>query len=115
MAWPLGAVVIEWRSPFDEALAQSGTPAVFTLDHTGRLGLDEARTRETWCRVGGPDVREACHCLFTDNATGFVQYVFVTSPAFYREHPRATTERFPSYSEAIDALKVLGPLPVRSV
>lgn len=113
MARSLGEIVMEWRSPFDEAMAESGSPAVFTLDHNGRLGVDEARTRETWCRVGGPDVREACHCLFTDKATGFVQYVFVTSPAFYRDHPRATTERFDSYSDALAALSALGPLPVR--
>ena len=56
--------MMEWRSPFDETMAESGPAAVFTLDHCGRLGVDEARTRETWCRVGGPDVRQVCHCLF---------------------------------------------------
>ena len=105
--------MMEWRSPFDETMATEGPPAVFTLDHSGRLGVDEARTRETWCRVGGTDLREPCHCLFTDIETGFVQYVFVTSPAFFRDHPRATTQRFPSAAEALDALRAIGPVPVR--
>ena len=105
--------MMEWRSPFDETMAAEGPPAIFTLDHSGRLGLDEARTRETWCRVGGPDTREPCHCLFTDRATGFVQYVFVTSPAFFRDHPRAVTERFSSATEALTALQMIGPVPVR--
>ena len=105
----------EWRSPFDEVMATQGPPAVFTLDHTGRLGIDEARTRETWCRVGGPDGREDCHCLFRDRATGFVQYVLVTSVNFYTEHPRADTVRYSSAEEALAALERLGPMPIQSV
>jgi hypothetical protein len=104
---------MEWRSPFDEALAVSGPPAVFTLDHQGRLGLDEARSRESWCRVGDPGELERCHCLFTDQATGFVQYVLVTSVRLFTEHPRAATQRFSSEEEAMEALAALGPIPVR--
>ena len=104
----------EWRSPFDEVMAESGPPAVFTMDHGGRLGIDEARTRETWCRVGGPDGREECHCLFRDRATGFVQYVLVTAVNFYEAHPRADTVRYATEEEALSALAKLGPMPIQS-
>ena len=103
---------MEWRSPFDRALAELGPPAVFTLDHSGRLGMDEARTRESWCRIGDLGHREACHCLFTDTATGFVQYVFVTAPSLYRDHPRASTARYSTAAEALAAIEALGPVPV---
>ena len=103
---------MEWRSPFDRVLAELGPPAVFTLDHSGRLGMDEARTRESWCRVGDVGPREACHCLFTDTATGFVQYVFVTAPTLYRHHPRASTVRYATAAEAFAVLEALGPVPV---
>ena len=104
----------EWRSPFDEVMAETGPPAVFTLDHGGRLGIDEARTRETWCRVGGPNDREVCHCLFRDRATGFVQYVLVTASNFYLDHPRADTVRYSSAKEALSALAQFGPMPIQS-
>jgi hypothetical protein len=104
----------EWRSPFDQAMAESGPAAVFTLDHGGRLGIDEARTRETWCRLAGPDGREACHCLFRDRATGFVQYVLVTAVNFYEAHPRADTVRYSSAEEAMSALAQLGPMPIQN-
>jgi len=103
---------VEWRSPFDRALAEFGPPAVFTLDHAGRLGLDEARTRESWCRIGDLGPREACHCLFTDTATGFVQYVFVTASSLYRRHPRASTARYPTAEDAFAVIDALGPIPL---
>ena len=103
---------MEWRSDFDRVLASSGPPAVFTLDHSGRLGLDEARTRESWCRVGDVGVLEPCHCLFTDRATGFVQYVFVTATALFEDHPRASVIRYASAGAALTALESIGPVPV---
>ncbi len=104
---------MDWRSPFDQALAECGPPAVFTVDAWGRLGVDEARTRETWCRVGESPQRSPCHCLFTDQATGWVQYVLVTAEAFCRNHPRADIQRFESEEAALRALDGLGSLPVR--
>lgn len=105
---------MDWRSPFDEEMAAHGPPAVFTVDAKGRLGVDEARTRETWCRVGGSPKRGECHCLFTDVATGWVQYVLVTSEELCREHPRAGIERFDTEEQALQALAALGPLPTCS-
>jgi hypothetical protein len=105
---------MDWRSPFDEEMATNGPPAVFTVDAKGRLGVDEARTRETWCRVGGMPERGECHCLFMDTATGWVQYVLVTSEDLCRDHPRASIEHFESEQQALDALAALGPLPSRS-
>ena len=104
---------MDWRSPFDREMALSGPPAIFTVDAKGRLGVDEARTRETWCRVGGEPQRKTGHCLFTDRATGWVQYVLVTSEAFCLHHPRADIECFASEAAALNALAALGPLPVR--
>lgn len=103
---------MEWRSDFDRVLATQGPPAVFTLDHAGRLGVDEARTRESWCRVGEVGGVEACHCLFTDRATGFAQYVLVTAVALFEEHPRALVVRYESAAEALSALDAIGPVPV---
>ena len=104
---------MDWRSPFDQVLAEQGPPAIFTVDAWGRLGVDEARTRETWCRVGKSPERSVCHCLFTDRATGWVQYVLVTAEAFCVDHPRADIQRFDSEDAALQALAALGPLPVR--
>ena len=103
---------MEWRSEFDRVLAMQGPPAVFTLDHTGRLGVDEARTRESWCRVGEVGGLEPCHCLFTDRATGFVQYVLVTAVALFEAHPRASVVRYESEAAALAALGALGPIPL---
>ena len=103
---------MDWRSPFDRELAERGPPAVFTVDAWGRLGVDEARTRETWCRLGVSPTLMPCHCLFTDRATGWVQYVLVTAEAFCRDHPRADIERFESEEAALAALSSLGPLPI---
>jgi len=105
---------MNWRSPFDEEMALRGPPAIFTVDAKGRLGVDEARTRETWCRVGVQPRRSECHCLFTDRATGWVQYVLVTSEDLCSDHPRADIEHFESEAAALDALAALGRLSVRA-
>ena len=104
---------MDWRSPFDREMAMRGPPAIFTVDAKGRLGVDEARTRETWCRVGVEPERAECHCLFTDRETGWVQYVLVTSEDFCRDHPRALIQRFETEAAAFEALAALGPLPTR--
>ena len=55
---------------------------------------------------------EVCHCLYRDRATGFVQYVLVTSPALYADHPRADVRRFPDQASASAALAALGRPPL---
>ena len=113
MAWTPGEDVITWRSNFDEFLADHGPPAVFTLDHCDRLGVDEARTREAWTRLGQGGVHKWCHCLFEDKETGWHQYVLVTSDYLCEDHPRAVIHRFDSMEEALDVLSVMGPVPIR--
>ena len=106
--------MISWRSNFDEYMATDGPPAIFTLDHRERLGLDEARTREAWTRIGSGGEHAVCHCLFEDKATGWNQYVMVTSELLCREHPRAHITRFDSAEEALSALAAMGTVPIRS-
>ena len=105
--------MITWRSPFDEVLAEDGPAAVFTLDHKGRLGVDEARTRESWTRISSVGEFAHCHCLFEDLATGWHQYVLVTSPELCRDHPRARVHQFPSAEAALDALSAMGEVAIR--
>ncbi len=101
-----------WRSPFDEALASDGPPAIFTLDHKGRLGLDEARTREAWTRLEGVGPHEQIHCLFEDKATGWHQYVLVTARSLCTDHPRARIHVFASAEEALASLATMGGVAV---
>ena len=100
--------MISWRSPFDEALARHGPPAVFTLDHKGRRGIDEARTRESWTRLDHIGDVVHCHCLFEDVATGWHQYVLVTAEALCADHPRAKVHQYPSAEAALAALESMG-------
>lgn len=103
---------IEMRSPFDEALLSEGPPAVFTIDAKGCLGLDEWRTREHYGRVKGVPSREICHCLYTDRATGFVQYVLVTSASLCASHPHQDITRYADRAEAFAVLQRLGNPPL---
>ena len=105
--------MITWRSPFDEVLANAGPPAVFTLDHKGRLGVDEARPRESWTRIGDIGDLVPCHCLFEDRATGWHQYVLVTAEALCTDHPRAKVHRFPSAEAALSTLETMGGVAIR--
>lgn len=105
--------MISWRSPFDEVLASEGPPAVFTLDHKGRLGMDEARTRESWTRLETIGELIPCHCLFEDRATGWHQYVLVTAEALCSNHPRARVHRYPSAEAALAALEAMGGVTIR--
>ncbi|MDP6931748.1 MAG: hypothetical protein QGG40_02485 [Myxococcota bacterium] len=105
---------LQFTDPFDSTLATRGPPAVFTIDADGELRLDAMRSRNAWESVDGPPELEACHCLFRDRATGWVQYVLVTSPALCREHARAEIVRYPSQAQALEALRALGLPPVRA-
>lgn len=105
-----------FRDPFDQRLSEQGPPAVFTANAAGELGLDLPRTRDAWSRLSLPPTEiEACHCLFRDRATGFVQYILVTSPALLREHPRAQVRRYPDPASALQALAALGRPPMALV
>jgi hypothetical protein len=103
--------MIVWRSLFDEAMAAHGPPAIFCLDHKGRLGLDEARSRESWSRLGCGGEFEHCHCVFEDRATGWHQYVLATSALLCGGHPRAAVHRFETMEQALAFLSGLGPIP----
>lgn len=106
--------MIDIRSEFDAAMLESGPPAVFTVDAKGQLGLDEWRTREHYGRIAGELVREVCHCLYRDRATGFVQYVVVTSPQLCATHPRQDVTRYDDQGSALAALSALGNPPISS-
>lgn len=106
--------MIVWRSLFDEAMAETGPPAVFTLDHKGRLGLDEARSRESWSRLEAGGDFEHCHCVFEDLATGWHQYVLATSALLCEAHPRARVHRFETMEKALAFLDSLGSIPTRT-
>lgn len=105
---------IPFRSAFDARLAQSGPPAVFIVDAEGELRLDPFKTRDGWSRLSS-DMSPAfhpCHCLYRDRATGYVQYVLVTSPSLYLDHPRAQVRRYPDQAAALRALQALPHPPI---
>ena len=104
--------MIDIRSEFDAAMLESGPPAVFTVDAKGQLGLDEWRTREHYGRITGELVREVCHCLYRDRATGFVQYVVVTSPQLCASHPRQDVSQYDDQAAALAVLATLGNPPI---
>jgi hypothetical protein len=105
---------LEFADRFDEILAREGPAAVFTRTPDNQLKLDVFRTRDAWqrARTDSPAL-EPCHCLYTDKATRFVQYVLVTSPELCWNEPRAKVERYASAAEAFAALAALGVPPVR--
>ena len=106
--------MIDIRSEFDAAMLETGPPAVFTVDAKGQLGLDEWRTREHYGRLKGELLREICHCLYRDRATGFVQYVVVTSPQLCATHPRQDITRCRDQADALQTLAALGNPPLSS-
>ncbi len=98
---------------FDEALARRGPPAVFSVDADGELRLSPDRTREV-LEAAAPDPLpdDWCHCLVQDAATGWVQYLLLTSPALIPALPRCAVKRYPTQAAAHAALARLGPLPL---
>lgn len=97
---------------FDAAVAASDAPALFTLDHHGRLRLDADRTRDALSRLTEIPCREPALYLLRDRATGWVQLVLSSAPALAEGQPRADATRYPDASSALLALGALGPLPV---
>ena len=67
-------------SPFDEALAQHGPPAVFVRDMEGQLRAEPDLSRDGWerCRSRGVvPTLDPSFALVRDRATGFVSLCFV--------------------------------------
>ena len=97
---------------FDAALAEAGVPALFTVDHHGRLRLDADRSRDALARLPGVPAGEPALYLMRDRATGWVQLVLASAPGMVEGHPRADATRYPDARSALAALAALGPLPV---
>ncbi len=102
----------DFGSEFDRRLAATGPGVLFTRDADGELRLADDRTRELHALVPPPHAEGWCHCLYRDRATGFVQYLLVTSPDLCAVHPRADIARFSTQAAALDALDALGVPPV---
>lgn len=102
----------DFGSEFDRRLALHGPGVLFTQDADGELRLADDRSREAHALVAPPHRPGWCHCLYRDRATGFVQYLLVTSPDLCTVHPRADIERFATQADALDALDALGIPPI---
>lgn len=107
-------------SPFDEALAARGTPAVFLYDPEGRLRLDSEWTRDAYARGATADHDLPWGWLWVlarDRDSGYVQLVLVTSPALAHAHPigggRLDLRTFETRDEALNVLRGLGRPPIR--
>jgi hypothetical protein len=106
-------------SPFDEALAAVGPPAVFLHDGDGLLRFDSEWTRDAWQRVDpddrdrGPTEHEARWVLLSDRVTGFSFVVLATSPQLLRHHPRLHSSAYTTRLDAFAALHALGVPPLR--
>ena len=95
-------------SPFDEALAQSGPPALFLPDRDGLFRFDPEWTRDAWERLTVAPAFARCWVLVRDRDTGFINLVLSTSPALLEVHPRADTRTFLDEAEARAALEHYG-------
>jgi hypothetical protein len=103
---------IEVRTAFDRDMLEHGPPAVFTVDAKGRIGLDEWRTREHYSRLELTPSRAPVHCVYRDRATGFAQYVLLTSPDLCASHPRQDITVYPDQGSALAAVASLGDPPI---
>ena len=105
-------------TPFDQVLAEEGTPAVFLHDPEGLLRFDAEWTRDAWQRVDpadrtvGPTERGWRWVLATDRASGFTSVVLCTSPQLLRHHPRMDCAHLEDRGEAFRALHALGVPPL---
>lgn len=98
--------------PFDQALAERGPPAVFTVDADGQWRLDADRTRDAWSRLTGPCALAPVLALLRDRATGYVQLVQAGSAALLIGHPRADVACYADPAEALAVLASLGRPPI---
>lgn len=112
---PVWSPVVPFSDPFDRGVATDGPAALFTIGPRGQLRLALNRSRDQGKRSAEERPKSACHCLFRDRATGFVQYVLATSPALCMAHPRADIQVYTDQQSALDALNALGRPPVARV
>lgn len=103
---------MQFATAFDEALAQSGPPAVFLPDREGLLRFDADWTRDCWERAEGPMSAGWTWVLLRDRATRFVNLLLVTSPALLAAHPRADVRVYATFDEVSAALAAFGRPPL---
>ena len=103
-------VDMEFIDVFDEQLAKVGPPAIFTLNHDGRLQFDLFRSRDISRQNPNASVLQWCHCVYIDNSTQWPQYILATSPQLCLKHERARIEILDSYKEALCRVEVLKEL-----
>jgi len=103
---------VDYCSPFDEAIAASGPPAVFLRDHEGGWRFQATWSRDLWGRAPGPHEHVPTFVLARDRASGFVQLVMVTSPTLLVEHPRLDLRSFDNLADAEEALAAIGAPPI---
>lgn len=98
----------DFSSPFDAALADSATAAVFLIDAQGKLRFEPMWTRDAWGRMPGPYAAGRTWWMAVDQASGFA-FVVMTNvrDLFPTEgepaHPRLVFERFASREDAAAA------------
>lgn len=90
-----------FASEWDEALARTGPPAIFTLDPEGKLRVDPERTREIYLQQPAMLGRIAGHYVLTDRATGLRLYLFVTHAALAERQPRGEVVAYPDAASAL--------------
>ena len=99
-------------SPFDEALAHRGPPAVFLTDREGRLRFDAQWTRDAYGRHPGPHEAGWVWIVATDRASGFALLVLSTAVDLLQGHPRLDLVPFREVDRAREALAALGHPPI---
>lgn len=103
---------MKFATAFDEALANSGPPAVFLPDREGLLRFDADWTRDCWERAPGELSAGWTWVLLRDRATRFVNLLLVTSPALLASHPRADARLYATLDDAMAALAAFGSPPL---
>lgn len=104
---------LAFSSSYEAAVFDGGVPALFTVNARGELRLDVVRTNDAWGRLHPAEpARRPAHCLLRDRATGWVQYVLVSSVDLVAEHPRMDLAVFETQAEALAVLRGLGELPL---
>ena len=98
---------MEFIDIFDERLAKSGPPAIFTLNHEGRLQFDLFRSRDISRQNPNASELHWCHCVYIDHKTQWPQYILATSPQLCVQHERARIEILKTYELAQTRVRVL--------
>ena len=96
---------MEFIDPFDQALAETGIPGIFTFNHEMVLQFDLIRTRDFRRQNPGPYQRTWVHCVLVDRETSWPQYVLATAPELVRIHERAEIFIYETSAEALLAVE----------